>query len=821
MNNTIQVLLHSHAKICTQHPGFNPKMNSLPILFTAAAVVTISGVFVSAARNPNRPPPTNGKTQAITSNLKVPKKANVPQPVPTVPKGKSTTRAGLSADASEFMPPSVPRRPTQLGSIIPNSKATPTPTHKTTTPYPTPKTTTYPPPTHKSTTHPIPKTTTYPTPKTTNYSALPTTSITSYVPNPSNSSASNPANPGSKSFTNENLKVALPPALYRSISQLGSADINELLQSFFGSLHNRDSSDELKRVLKYILPHTVNKISKEVFNVVSQTGTKCNKEFLPSLDAFLRCYTGIYMVCSSENREYLRKNGFMKSIMDFTVFFDKDGKQFDKLLKMVEKEKAERLNKESLYQLCFSFIRYFRLLISTEMMTNDFERQVMYLFHEFELFLKNNTSKQDVKSLAVYGDVLTLGNINLKDPQKVGRIFAYATDAAYIPSMLIAPFRIYITSMFQKAHRNFLPYDPNNNENVAEAAKSDIHLFWAFVEPAFKAFDDASKFCWNTLAGSSQGMSEGQLIHYTYLQYYLNTRIIGSIELALDHFGILKLSKAMILDDSKTLLSAYFGFEQARLDYPNSPYYSQITVLPSINQPTPYDAISGPGISNIMNSIFEQMNNVSNFELLPEMVTELTVISRVLSSMANSFWFPHSNDKYLCSGNFLRLESKLKSPQQPCITPQDEDYHYDYPSYGNVYYSSPAPYYDANSSYVLAPEDSSNNVFASAYEEYSINEYAYGDEANSNFPDSGYAYYSPSEGQYPQIQNEAYYYDDSYDVDFSLRPHPTIQVGFSYGNTVESERSNSSTTTTSTLTQTSTSTQEAPTTTQGDQSDSK
>ena len=161
-------------------------------------------------------------------------------------------------------------------------------------------------------------------------------------------------------------------------------------------------------------------------------------------------------------------------------------------------------------------------------------------------------------------------------------------------------------------------------------------------------------------------------MHYTYLQYYLHTHIFGNIEFALNHFKILKQSKAKIIEDSKTLLIAYFKFELARLDSPNSTY---ITVLPAINLSTPYDVISGPGISTIMNSIYELMNQIPTNDLLPEMTNELIIITRVLSSMANSFWFPNASDKSLCSKRFLELQSKFTATLQlPVTTSSQHEY---------------------------------------------------------------------------------------------------------------------------------------------------
>ena len=375
-------------------------------MLTSVAVVAIIGVFVSAASNPNGLPPKEEKTSTKYLKSDVPKLWKVrdaPRPVLPLPKAQNASQTVFNAYSKEVKQP-VPEPLAQLGSITSNSMDISCPS-----------------PTPKMIPSPIPQEI-LPT--------LPTTSNTPYVPNPAVKS---------NNFTDENLQAALPQTLYRSISQFGNAGdvIKKHLQVFFGILHKKEKSADLNRVFNYVIANTVNKISVEVS---SQTDTKCNIELLSSLDIFLRCYTAVFMVCDAVQRQDLFINGFIRIIKDFIVFVNSEGKQFDKLLKMVQLKKAGR------HQLCLSFIRFFRLLISTKIIADDIEEQVKHLLNEFELFVKKTKGKQDIKSPLVFGEVLTLGFKNLKALQKVSPRYAYATDTdsekAYIPSMMIAPFRI-------------------------------------------------------------------------------------------------------------------------------------------------------------------------------------------------------------------------------------------------------------------------------------------------------------------------------------------------------------------------------------------
>ena len=624
-------------------------MNSLPILLTTAAVVAISGIFVSATGNPNGTPPKNENTSTSSDSLNLPNERRVrPVPKPT-PKNENTSnffhkfKRGKAKGVSQPVPIlNKAQNVTHTGSNV-FEKERP----KSTTSSPTPKTN--PPPT------------------------LPTVSSTYIAPSSANSLISRTTtvlNPASKTsdFTDDIFQAALPPSLYLCISQFGNAGdaIKVHLQGFFEILYNKERSVDVNRLYKYGITSTVNNVSMELSSQPGKTDTKCNSEFLSSLDVFLRCYTAVFMVCDVVQRQYLLKNGFTKAIKDFTVFMNRDGKQFYKMLDLV------RLKKPVRHQLCNSFIRYFQLLISSKMIADDFEEQIRNLFIEFELFLKNNKGKQDIKGSLVVGDVLTVGTTNIKDPQKTCSKYAYATGTntkqPYIPSMMIAPFRIYITSMFQNAHRLLHPINQSNNEQVAAAVKSDLDLFWGFVEPAFKSFDDASKFCWDTLAGSSQGMSDGQMMNFTYLQYILNTHIFGNIEFALNHFEFVEQSKTLILEDSKTLLKAFFNFELARLNSPNS---SSITLLPSINQPTPYDVISGPGISNSLNSIYEVMNRITKDDLLPTIAKKLSVMTDSLLAITNNLYFQESSEKEICLEKFKKIKYQIFIERQ-IVSSQNE-----------------------------------------------------------------------------------------------------------------------------------------------------
>ena len=570
-------------------------MNLLPCL----AVVSITGVLVSAAKYP---PKKNEKSDSSESPLSTPAPVLPvkPKSLPSQPaKGKKhpkaqSTTSVLNPEAKEF-------------------KLTPIPLF-------------VPPP------------------------------IPLFVPPPPFTQVS--AQAASKVFTVDDLQTVLPVALYGSIDALPrGAVIKKNLVGFFCHLHNNVvfKTTTMKSMTDLITFH-LNNFSMEAS---SQSDSQCNTELLSSLDAFLRCYTAVYMVCDAGQRQYLIENGLTKSINDFIMFMSKSRMSLEDSINLVVDRKIKTITREVLYELGFSFIRYFRSLISAKMMTNEVESRFFTFCNVFEEFLKNKKSKQVTKSLVVFGDVLSVGFQNLKE---VSPQFAFATRTEsgplYIPSMMIAPFRVYITSLIQKYHRS-------TRQPMAEAAKSDVNLFWAFVEPAFKSFDDASQYSWKMMSRTSQVASGVQLMHYNYLQYYLHTHILGNIELALDHIDCLKMNKTLILMESASLFNAYFKIEMILMDSPCT------TLLPSINQPTPYNVISGPGISNIMNSIYNQMFGFLQHNLQPDLAHELSVMAGVLSTMTNNLWFEHPIEKDICSGNFLKIQHILSSGTQQFLPNQN------------------------------------------------------------------------------------------------------------------------------------------------------
>ena len=588
-------------------------MNSLPFVLTSAAVVAITGVFGSASDasnrhsgNPNVSRTFENNPTGQTPQLELPTSTRIvsfgPNSDVAVQEKNQKTKEQTTLDSNS----SVKKYPWNVKA----KEFKPTP-------------------------------------------SLPTTSIDTsiYV-------YDGPSYRGSKAvnFDMNDLQTALPPALYRSITELGYAgDLIKLgLQIFFCTLHNNSGSSASLNGILSNLQYRVNRDSKAA---ITHTGAKCNDELLSSLDAFLRCYTAVYLVCDVENREYLRKNGFIKSIKDFIIFINKSPKPFDQCLMLAVNRNFGGLCKENIDQLSFSFIRYFKSLVSSKLMAGEFGISITSLFTGFESFLKDaKNTKQAINPTFVVGDVLTVGFKNLKG---ISPKYAYAvrTGSAqpYIPSMLITPFRIYITSLFQTHHRQLSPYARRfDTQTVASATKSDVDLFWAFVEPAFEAFDDASNNYLNKIDITHLDIVELQM-HHSYLNYCLQTHIFGTIEFAVDHFEYLKMKKAAILNECKSLLETYLKFELLCL---NSP---RITLLPSINQPTPYDVISNCGISSIMNSISEQMGNTLQGRLQPAVAYELSVLAAVLSRMANSFWFRDIDEKSLCSGTFLSLQNQFST----------------------------------------------------------------------------------------------------------------------------------------------------------------
>ena len=563
-------------------------MNLLPCL----AVVSITGVLVSAAKYP---PKKNEKSDSSESPLSTPAPVLPvkPKSLPSQPaKGKKqpkaqSTTSVLNPEAKEF-------------------KLTPIPLF-------------VPPP------------------------------IPLFVPPPPFTQVS--AQAASKVFTMDDLQTVLPVALYGSIDALPrGAVIKKNLVGFFCHLHNNVvfKTTTMKSLTDLITFHLKN-FSMEAS---SQSDSQCNTELLSSLDAFLRCYTAVYMVCDAGQRQYLIENGLTKSINDFIMFMSKSRMSFEDSIKLVVDRKVKTITNEVLYELGGSFIRYFRSLISAKMMTSEVESRFFIFCNVFEEFLKNKKSTQVMKSPVVFGDVLSVGFQNLKEVSpKYAFESSIESGPVYIPSMMIAPFRVYITSLIQKYHRS-------TRQPMAEAAKSDVNLFWAIVEPAFKSFDDASQYSWKMMVRTTKAISDIQLMHYSYLKYYLHTHILGSIELALNHFDCFKMDKALILNECTELLSAYFKLEMILLDSPCT------TLLPSINQATPYDAISGPGISNIMNSIYNQMLNFLQHDIQPELAHEVSVMASVLSGMIDNLWFHESFETEIWSDKFLKIHHKLSSGEQ-------------------------------------------------------------------------------------------------------------------------------------------------------------
>ena len=467
-------------------------------------------------------------------------------------------------------------------------------------------------------------------------------------------------------FTLVNLKTALPSVLYNSISSLPqSAAIQTGLVEFFQLLIS-DHSVNFQSILIDI-PYKVNLIS----NFGNEQGSYYNDELLSSLDAFLRCYTAVFLVCDVGQRKSLLENGFVKSIKDLVFVIHNEKKPLEDLIKVVKNRRNQTVSLDNLYYLGVSFIKYFKRLADSKSMKELFQDENINVYVEnFGKCLQKmkaedlvKTVDKDVKSsvdknlknAVVCGDVLSVGFQNLRG---IIPKYAYAAETSVsktrFPTMLIAPFRIYITSLFQKYYRQKFSIERkfSGDTVVAEAAKSDINLFWAFVEPAFFRFDNAASNLWRLLGSSSKASKEMRAMAENYLSYYLSTHIIGTIELALNHFDSLD-KNVDFLAESRKLLGAYFNLEMLRLKT------SYKIELPSLNQPTTYEKLSSSSISEIINSIETDMSS-TYYGLPPSITHELSIIADVMLNMTSIIWFPSSVDKVSYYNKFLLLRTELK-----------------------------------------------------------------------------------------------------------------------------------------------------------------